>query len=237
MDNRTEQLADGVWRIELSFWVSAVVLAGDGRGDGEGLTLVDTGTRGMAPRLVRSVRMLGMDPRAVRDVLLTHWHVDHTGGARRFAESSAQPRVWIGAEDLPVLTGERRPREVCEDASALSRLLHRRAYAAPRPVADARALHDGDVHQAAGGAHVVASPGHTVGHIALHLPERGVLIAGDAVMNLLRLRASPGFLSSATSRTGGSLRRLAELDFDVLVPMHGPPIDRHAKERLTDLLD
>src|SRR5688500_18635837 len=166
MDNRTEQLADGVWRVELSVWLCVYVLANDGHGDAEGLTLVDAGTRGAAPRLVRSVRMLGFDPRAVRDVLVTHWHVDHTGGASRFAESSAAPRIWIGAGDLPVLTGAKRPGDVAGDASHLGRFLHRHVYAAPRPVADARTLDDGHVHEAAGGAHVVFAPGHTAGHVA-----------------------------------------------------------------------
>lgn len=235
MDNHTEQLADGVWRVELNFWLSAFVLANNGRDDADGLTLVDAGTRGAAPRLVRSVRMLGFEPRSVTDVLLTHWHIDHTGGARRFAESSAAPRVWIGAGDLPVLTGEKTPGEFAGDASALGRFLHRHAYVAPQPVADARTLADGHVHEAAGGARVVAAPGHTIGHVALHLPERGVLIAGDAVMNLAGLRPSPGLLSSARAALPGTLARLAALDFTVLAMMHGPPVERDARSRLQAL--
>lgn len=235
MDNHTEQLADGVWRVELAFWLSAFVLANDGHGDSGGLTLVDAGTRGAAPRLVRSVRMLGFDPRSITDVLLTHWHVDHAGGAKRFAESSASPRVWIGAGDLPVLTGARTPGESAGDASALGRFLHRHVYAAPRPVATALPLEDGHIHPAAAGAHVVSAPGHTTGHVAVHLPERGVLIAGDAVMNLARLRPSPGPLSSARALRAASLRRLAALDFDVLAMMHGPPVDKRARERLSAL--
>jgi len=235
MDNRTEQLADGVWRVDLAFWVSAYVLANDGHGDAEGLTVVDAGTRGMAPRLVRSIRMLGFDPRAVGDLLLTHWHVDHSGGARRFAESSAAPDVWIGEDDLPVLTGRATPGDVATDCGRLARALHRRAYQAPEPVTDARALPDGHVHEAAGGAHVVATPGHTAGHVALHLPARGVLIAGDLVMNLAGLRTSPDLLNSARSRLPESLARLAALDFEVLAMMHGPPIDRRAKQRLAAL--
>lgn len=236
MDNRTEQLADGVWRVELTFWLSVVVLANDGHGDAEGLTLVDAGTRGAAPRLVRSVRMAGLDPRAIRDVLLTHWHRDHAGGAQRLAESSAAPAVWIGGEDLPVLRGERSPGEAAQDCTPMSSLLHRRVFHAPPAVAAARALDDGQVHEAAGGVRVVATPGHTAGHRSLHLPERGVLIAGDAVMNIGGLRPSPAVLSSARSHVRASVERLAALDFAILSPMHGPPIDRRARERLAALL-
>jgi len=237
VDNHTEQLADGVWRIELSFWLSAVVLANDGRGDAEGLTLVDAGTQGAGPRLVRSVRMAGLDPRAIGDVLLTHWHTDHAGGARRFADSSAAPSVWIGAEDLPVLSGAQTPGEAATDCSAVAGFLHRHVYRPPPPLSGAHPLPDGHVHAAAGGVRVVATPGHTAGHRALHLPERGVLIAGDAVMNLGRLRPSPGLLSSAQSQIRESIERLAALDFTVLSPMHGPPIDRRARERLAALIE
>lgn len=237
MDNHTEQLADGVWRIELSVWLSVVLLANDGHSDAEGLTLVDAGTRGAGPRLVRSVRMAGLDPRAIGDVLLTHWHADHAGGARRLADSSAAPAVWIGGEDLPVLSGAQTPAEAATDCSAVGRFLHRRVYQPPPPFSGARVLVDGHVHPAAGGAHVVATPGHTAGHRSVHLPERGVLIAGDAVMNLGRLRPSPGMLSSARSQIRASIGRLAALDFTVLSPMHGPVIDRRARERLSALLE
>jgi glyoxylase-like metal-dependent hydrolase (beta-lactamase superfamily II) len=105
MDNRTQQLADGVWRVDVAYAVNAFVLADDGQGDAQGLTLVDTGLRSSGARLVRSIRMLGLDPRAVGRVLLTHWHADHAGSAARFADSSAAPSVHVGAEDLDVVTG------------------------------------------------------------------------------------------------------------------------------------
>jgi glyoxylase-like metal-dependent hydrolase (beta-lactamase superfamily II) len=237
VDNGTEQLADGVWRIELSAWASVVLLANDGHGDADGLTLVDAGMRGAGPRLVRSVRMAGLNPQAIGDVLLTNWHAAHAGGARRLADSSAAPTVWIGGEDLPVLTGERSPGETATDCSAAAGLLHRHLFRAPPPVDGAQALPDGHVHPAAGGAHVVATPGHTAGHRSVHLPERGVLIAGDAVMNLGRLRPGPSPLSNARSQVRASIERLAALDFSVLSPAHGPPVDRRARERLAALLD
>ena len=38
MDNRTEQVADGVWRVEVAFYVNAFVLANDGHGRFEDVT-------------------------------------------------------------------------------------------------------------------------------------------------------------------------------------------------------
>jgi glyoxylase-like metal-dependent hydrolase (beta-lactamase superfamily II) len=219
VDNRTEQLADGVWRVEVLTYVNTYVLANDGAGDAEGLTVVDTGTRSGGPRLVRSVRMLGFDPRAIGDVLLTHRHPDHTGSAARFASSSASPRVWCGRGDLDAVRGEPHPPP---DTTRLGRLFHRVATRCP-PAPTAQALADGDRHEAAGGVEVIETPGHTPGHLSFLLPARGVLIAGDALMNVGFLSRGPKFSASALSAQAATLRRIADLEWDLIAFGHGPP--------------
>ena len=233
MDNHTEELAQGVWRVAVAPSTNAFVLA-DAAGR---LTLVDSGTRRSGPRLVRSVRLLGFAPTAIDHVVLTHWHADHTGSAARFAASSAAPLVSVGAGDLAAVQGrERRPQAAATDASRTARWVGR--WTGPGPaVAQAQPLHDGQELATAGGAVVVATPGHTPGHICLHLQDRGVLLAGDAVMNLLWLSRDFGPLRSARSKGLPTLRRMAELDFDVLAPGHGPPITTAARARLQRLVD
>jgi glyoxylase-like metal-dependent hydrolase (beta-lactamase superfamily II) len=233
MDNHTEELAPGVWRVEVAPYTNAFVLADDaGR-----LTLVDTGTRRSGPRLVRSIRLLGFPPTSVDHIVLTHWHADHTGSAARFAASSAAPGVLVGRDDLAAVQGHQpRPLATAPDATRGARLLGR--WSRPGPaVTTAQPLADGQVLATAGGTVVVATPGHTAGHISLHLPDRGVLLAGDAVMHLLWLSRGFGLVSSSRSRERTSLRRMAELDFDVLAPGHGPPITRGARRRLHRLVD
>lgn len=235
MDNHTEQLAEGVWRVEVGTYVNAFVLANDGRGDAEGLTLVDTGWGRSGPRLVRSIRLAGLDPRALGDVLITHWHADHAGAAARLARSSAAPAVWIGEADRPVLAGQAEPQATGDQTTALGRVgasLWRR----PEPVPDARTLTHGQWLPAAGGLQVVEAPGHTPGHCAFWVPERGVLLAGDAVFNVWFLSRGPKFLCSALPSAPGTLRRLAGLSYDTLAMGHGPPVVRRANERVAALL-
>ena len=52
------------------------------------------------------------------------------------------------------------------------------------PVNVDRELHDGDVLDFGGGAHVLEIPGHTEGSIAIHLPSLGVLFTGDTIANV-----------------------------------------------------
>ena len=239
MDNRTSRLADGVWRLEVRNWVNAYLLANDGVGDGEGLTLVDTGTAGSGPTLVRSIRLAGLDPRAVRDIYLTHWHVDHAGSAARFSESSARPVVHAGAADAAVVRGDvARPYALAAptDLSRLGRLLTP-VMRPPAAVRDVRVLDDGTQQDIAGGLRVLATPGHTAGHVSLHLPAAGVLLAGDAVFNLLGLSRGPAMARSARRSDPQTLQRLAALDVEILAPGHGPPVRGRVRQRLQRLAE
>jgi glyoxylase-like metal-dependent hydrolase (beta-lactamase superfamily II) len=236
MDNRTEQIADGVWRVEVAWYVNAFVVARDGKGDAEGLTLVDTGWRSGGPRLVRSIRRLGLDPRALQDVCLTHWHADHAGSAARFARSSAEPAVHVGGDDRPVVAGTARPAVGRPQTTGFGALLARAgAYRPAEPVPHVRALEDGQRFGPASPLEVVAAPGHTPGHCAFWLPEQGVLLAGDAVWNVWFLSRGPRFACSALPARARTLRRLAALDPGVLAMAHGPPLTRAAGRRLAAL--
>ena len=86
---------------------------------------------------------------------------------------------------------------------------------------------------------VVPTPGHAPGHASLHLPEEGVLVAGDMLsdVEVPLLDDAPGALEEYRH----SLRRLADLDPHVVVPGHGRVAHRwsghrrvHADERYLD---
>lgn len=240
MDNRTEQLADGVWRIEATSWVNTFLVANDGRADAEGLILVDTGTKGAGPRIVRSIRMLGLDPRAVRDVLLTHWHGDHAGSAARFAESSAGSAVHVGAGDLGVVTGaQQRPLRSAPPGwtTWLGRALETiGVLRTPSPVPGAQTLEPGQRFDACEGVEVIAAPGHTPGHCAFLLPSRGVLLAGDAIWNTWGVSAGLRFPCSALPARADTTARLAALEFSVLGVAHGQAVTDRARERVAALV-
>src|SRR5690242_721306 len=71
----------------------------------DGLTLVDTGMPGSAPRIAEAVETLGFRREDVRRVLLTHGHVDHVGSA---AEVAGWGDVVVAAhrDEAPVVRGE-----------------------------------------------------------------------------------------------------------------------------------
>lgn len=85
---------------------------------------------------------------------------------------------------------------------------------------------------------IVAVPGKSPGEIALHDPQRRLLLIGDAVIG-----NPPGKLSLLSERVmddppqlRASVRRLLELDFDALLVGDGVPILAEAHERLRELV-
>ena len=85
---------------------------------------------------------------------------------------------------------------------------------------------------------MVAVPGKSPGEVALHWPERRLLIVGDAVIG-----NPPGFcgllrekVMDDPARLRQSLRTLLDLDFDSLLVGDGTSILRDAKARLKELV-
>ena len=74
----------------------------------------------------------------------------------------------------------------------------------------------------------VPIPGHTTGHCAYHLPDRGVLMVGDALAtaHLMSGLTGPHLLPAVFDhdrpQSLESVRSLAVLPADVVVPSHGP---------------
>ena len=84
---------------------------------------------------------------------------------------------------------------------------------------------------------VVPVPGKSPGEVALHWPERKILIVGDAVVGDPpgKCKLLPEKVVDDPARLRASVRSLLELDFDILLPGDGAPILQGAKERLREL--
>ncbi len=86
---------------------------------------------------------------------------------------------------------------------------------------------------------VVGVPGKSPGEVALHWPERRILIVGDAVVGAPpgRCKLLPEKVVDDPQRLRASVRALLPLDFDTLLPGDGAPILKGARERLKELAD
>ncbi len=133
----------------------------------DGLTLVDTTMSSPAADVERVAKELGMP---LKRIALTHAHGDHVGGVAGVRESSPGVEVSIGVRDARLLEGHKEPAPDEPQVAAKGML--------PTPTwKPDRLLEEGD---RVGSLLVVASPGHTPGHIAFLDTRDRSLIVGDA---------------------------------------------------------
>ncbi len=66
--------------------------------------------------------------------------------------------------------------------------------------------------------HLLHTPGHTPGQIAVYIPEERVVFTGDTVFS----QCQTWLMTSDVDQWKGSLERIRALDVDVVVPGHGP---------------
>jgi glyoxylase-like metal-dependent hydrolase (beta-lactamase superfamily II) len=226
------ELGDGVHQVTVQPGINVWVLRDD-----EGVTLVDTGLA--APGLDRALGRLGVRPRDVIGVLLTHGHPDHAGGLARLRRAGGAATVQVGAGDLATVRGEA-PQPPSDPSSRAGRLFNRLPppplFGPYDPVPDAAALADGDRLDLAGGLRVVATPGHSPGHVAFHLPAHDLVIGGDAVFNLFKLRPAPGFMCSDVPMNRRAVATLADLAPGTLALAHGSALFDDVAGRLRQLL-
>ncbi|MBT2229402.1 MBL fold metallo-hydrolase [Nonomuraea sp. NEAU-A123] len=192
--------------------------------DAGALTLIDTGIATSGGDIADAIGRLGLRTSDVRHVILTHFHEDHSGGA---AEISLWGDVIVMAHsrDAPVICGE--VPAPLPNFTDQERVLHRDLGAHLLPPAPPcridRRLDDGDLIDFGGGAQVIATPGHTDGSIAIHLPGEGVLFTGDTVAHVGG-QVMPGVFNLDREEMLRSFRKLAVVDAELACVGHGEPI-------------
>jgi glyoxylase-like metal-dependent hydrolase (beta-lactamase superfamily II) len=170
-------------------------------GTGRRPLLLDTGSGVPAYLGVLEAALAECDAREPGDLVITHVHGDHLGGApaliRRFGARSVRKLPWpgrdeqFGVEIQPLQDGER-----VEVEGARLRAVH--------------------------------TPGHAPDHLCFYLEEERALFTGDVILGVgttvIPLDGGDMRLYLET------LERLARLEIERIYPGHGPMIERPAEK-------
>ena len=188
--------------------------------DGDELTVVDAGLPKSWDSLHSALKAIGRKPGDIGSIVLTHGHFDHVGFAERARTELGVP-VWApeGEEFLAA-----HPWRYDHERSRLRNAIERPQFIPiflqmgiagalwVKGVQQVRSYpHTGSL-DVAGRPEVVFTPGHTSNHCALHFPQRGALIAGDAIVtfDVYTARGGPQIVSGTA--TADSSKALASLD-------------------------
>ena len=182
----------------------------------DGLTLVDTTMGGAADALVAAAADAGAP---IRRIALTHGHGDHAGSVDGLKEKLGDSvEILVPELDARILAGE----QVVDGKLPGS-------WPTVTTTPDVRLAHGDRV----GSLEVVASPGHSPGHVAFLDTRDGTLIAGDvfttyggaAVSNHFHLRFPLAAMATwDKARDLESARALRALDPKLLAVGHGPAL-------------
>lgn len=224
-------LAPGVHRIEHAHTNCYLVT------DEEGVTVIDAAFPSTGQAVIDGLAALGRQPTDIKALLLTHGHFDHVGFARGLRESLGVP-IWVHPGDRRLAAHPYRYAPQQNRFTFPLRhpggwpILGTMVAAGGLAVRGVEADHtyaDGDVLPVPGRPRAVHTPGHTDGQCVFHLPERGVLISGDALVTLdpYTGRRGPRLVAPAATEdvdlAAASLDRIAGLDAGLLLPGHGDP--------------
>jgi glyoxylase-like metal-dependent hydrolase (beta-lactamase superfamily II) len=172
-------LAGGMDYIDLNFLGRPGIIATAVLKGSAGVALVDPGPSSTLDGLVKALAVQGITVRDVRQILLTHIHLDHAGATGSLLQANP---------DIDVFVHERGARHLIDPSKLMASAT--RLYGQdmdrlwgdvlPVPAAAVKVL-NGDERLSAGGREldVAKTPGHAVHHVTFFDRSSGIAFVGD----------------------------------------------------------
>ncbi len=203
---------------------------------GDGLALIDTSFSSQTPqKLEPQLLSMGYQLSDIHHILITHAHPDHLGGLAAFQQVT-NARTGVHHRDAAVVRGEMlAPRPQRHQLRGLSRLMLLTPTMTPPPPARVDVEFKGGdrLDDILPGLEVVETFGHSPGHVGYWWPEQRIMFCGDVVMHLPWGLVTPiAAFTPDMVAAKRSIRKIAEMEVDILCMGHGIPIVGGAAQEL-----
>lgn len=157
---------------------------------GEELTLVDTGYPQFMPLIEKAVLRQGYDPQNLRNIIITHYDDDHIGALHAFKMKYPHITIIAGEGEAASIAGKVKSERLIQAEDLLAQMSEEEQASGEAFVQLLKELQHVPVDRTVrdgewilnGECRIIATPGHTSGHISLFFPELGSVITGDAAV-------------------------------------------------------
>ncbi len=198
--------------------------------DGKDAALIDSGFGDEESVKIRMdfIKEMEKDAR-LRYIVLTHSHLDHSGGADQIRQATGA-KIVCHRELVPTIEhAEDEPDpELPEEYYELRKTVSK---AMPDQVVE-----DGDVIEVGNlGMRMVFTPGHQAGHLCILLEDDRMIFTGDHVSSIGTTAIPPPPYGDMATYMD-SLRKLLTIETGRLCPGHGPPI-KDSRQKVEELIE
>lgn len=200
------------------------------------IVLIDCGYIGYLPELEKALEVVNLSGNRISKVVITHQDHDHMGALRALKQKYPMIKVVASTIEAPYITGEKYSLRL-EQAEALQATLPEEQKSFGEAFINLLKMVEtvpvdimvksGDMFDWGGGCEIIATPGHTLGHISLYLREHQTIITGDAAVlenNRLTI-ANPQFTLNR-KEAESSLQLIESLPAMTYICYHGGVLTR-----------
>ncbi|WP_249597166.1 MBL fold metallo-hydrolase [Peribacillus frigoritolerans] len=194
------------------------------------LTLVDTGYPNFLLFIENEIFKNGYDMKNLKNIIITHYDIDHIGSLYDFKEKYPHINMIASEVESKYISGEMKSERLVQAEEMLENMPIQEIEFGKwfiqqlknlKHVSIDEKVHDGD-WILDNECRVIATPGHTSGHISLYFPRLKSVIAGDAAVieNRELVIANPHFCLNV-EKAEQSLRKIKDLQAENYYCYHG----------------
>jgi glyoxylase-like metal-dependent hydrolase (beta-lactamase superfamily II) len=206
----------------------------------DGVILIDTGMQSDASDTKMAFKKLGIPLHALKAILLTHWHNDHSAGTSELKELTGCITYCHRNEahyfERKQSSKIRRLADYIPEYGILVLFKGLLGDTVPRQVVIDKLVEDGEI--ILDRFEVILTPGHTEGHISFYDRQTKILFAGDSlavVKQKLRLMSKYVTPDKEASKTS-IIRSLTGREIEGICPGHREPLLHHIQEEIAEFI-